>query len=804
MAAKKPRKKRAVGGGVDELDRDAVPQDMDVVIDAEGTSPDEFTPGEAIEIPLEDGSLVIDLNPEPPKKNTKFGDNLAEVLDAATLNDIALTLIDAIQEDDEDRREWLQMRADGLDLLGLKVEGSKSGVGTSAMSAEGQSTVRDPLLAEAIDRFQANAYGELCPAEGPCKAEYYGPETSDADQLADDFQKDFNFYLASGVKGTATEYYPDTRQMLWWVGYASGMFKKVYACPLRERPVSESVDGEYLIVPSNVTDLDNAGRITHVIFMRQSVMRRMQLAGVYRDIPLTTPNPEWTPLDRKKADIVGMDLNQNRPEDQDYTIYECYCELDIPGFEHKDKKGNPTGLPLPYRVAIDKDSRTVLEIRRNWDEKDERQIAKIPFILFPYTTGLSIYGTGLLHRLGNASVALTAMQRELIDAGAFASFPGFLFSKQAGRQLDNNFRVPPGGGAPIDTGGGKIGDAVMPLPYKDPSPALVQMRQQVREEAFRFANMADMPIGEGRQDAPVGTTVALIEQGMKVVSGILKDLHAAQKRELNMLKELFKEDPDALWRNNPRPALGADATARMERWKRALQDCELVPASDPNEPSAMHRAGKAQAILQLTRGDPRYDPTAVDRRVFALLKLGEVEPLLAPPQQGQPDPMMIAQLQLKKRELDIKEQDVRQKGQIAQQQLQSKEQIEAMKMAAGQQPADQDPYKGHELDLKNRALDLQHAKLAVDNHNADADRKSREAIEAMKIAQTVGVHPEADAVVDQQLADMKPFLAAATETGSAPMANGGPTPEIIPPEPDRDRDLAMAITQFLRSYRPRG
>lgn len=803
MAAK-PRKKRAVGGGIDEIAPETVPQDMDVIIDAEGTSPDEFTPGEAIEIPLEDGSLVIDLNPQRPEnKNTKFGDNLAEVLDAGTLNDIAMTLIEAIDEDDEDRREWLQMRADGLDLLGLKVEGAKSGVGTSAMSAEGQSTVRDPLLAEAIDRFQASAYGELCPAEGPCKAEYYGPETADSDSLADDFQKDFNFYLASGVKGTATEYYPDTRQMLWWVGYASGMFKKVYSCPIRRRPVSESVDGEYLIIPSNVTDLDNAGRITQVIFMRQSVMKRMQLLGVYRDVTLGTPNPEWTPLDRKKADITGMDLNQNRPEDQDYTVYECYCELDIPGFEHKDKKGRPTGLPLPYRVAIDKDSRTVLEIRRNWDENDADQKAKIPFILFPYTTGLSIYGTGLLHRLGNASVALTAMQRELIDAGAFASFPGFLFAKQAGRQLDNNFRVPPGGGAPIDTGGGDIRTTIMPLPYKDPSPALVQMRQQVREEAFRFANMADMPIGEGRQDAPVGTTIALIEQGMKVVSGILKDLHAAQKRELNMIKELFKEDPEALWRNNPRPALGGNAEQRKKRWLDALENCELVPASDPNEPSAMHRAGKAEALLKLTRGDPRYDPTAVDRRVFALLKLGEVDPLLSPPQQGQPDPMMVAQLQLKNRELDIKEFAVQQKAQHDQRLLQSKEQIEAMKIAGAQQPGEQDPYKGHELDLKNRALDLQHAKMAVDNYNEDANRKSREAIEAMKIAQTVGVHPEADGVVDQQLAEMKPFLAPATQSGSAPMADGGAA-EIIPPEPDNDRDLAWAITHFLKTYRPRG
>lgn len=799
--AKKPTKKRKAGGG-GVLGAPEVAPEYDVFIGADGEVPEQADATQPIEVQFDDGSVEIDLNPQPEEeKEKKFGDNLAEKIGADILGNIAMTLLDAIEEDVADRAEWLQQRADGLELLGMKIEKSGGSVGSAGAAVAGQIMVRDPILAEAIDRFQANAYAELCPSNGPVKAVNFGPSTADSDKLAKDFAKDFNFYLASGADGTATEYYPDTRQMLWWVGYASGMFKKVYRCPLRSRPVSESVDGEYLIIPSNVSDLQNAGRITHEIRMRQSVMKRMQIAGAYRDVPLQTPNYTPNVVEQAKDDVAGLGHTQGRDEDEDYTVYEVYCELNIPGFEHKDKKGNPTGLPLPYRVAIEKDSRVVLEVRRNWDEDDEDMKAKIPFILFPYATGLSIYGTGLLQRLGNPAIALTAMERELIDAGMFASFPGFLYAKPAGRQLQSDFRVPPGGGAPIDVSATQndISKAVMPLPYKDPSGALVTMRQQIREEAFRFGNMADMPVGEGKQDAPVGTTLALIEQGTKVIGGILKDLHNAQKRELNMLKELFREDPEALWRGNERSALGPDKAKRMERWKQALETCEIVPASDPNVPSDMHRAAKAQMLKQLTMGNPAYDQIAVDRRICEMFNIDDFDALLNPNAPA-PDPMMVAQVQMKAKELQLKEQKMMMDAQNAQRQVDSREQIEAMKIAA-KGTEHKDPFRSHELSLKNRALSIQEAKMVSDSHNAHADRQSREAIEAMKVASTVGVHPEANEVVDEQLAQMRDFLSSGPTT-AAPMAAGGAVNgEILPPE-DNDIDLAVAITQFLRDWRP--
>lgn len=807
--AKKPKKSRKAGGG-GVLGFPQIGQEYEVIIAPEGGEPEIADGSEPIEIQLEDGSVEIDLNPQPElQKDTKFGDNLAEKLPDGILNDIAMTLLEAIEVDEGDRKEWLQQRAEGLDLLGMKIEKpSGGGIGSASTAVQGQIMVRDPILSEAIDRFQANAYAELCPSKGPVKVVNYGSGSSENDKLAKDFEKDFNFYLASGADGTATEYYPDTRAMLWWVGYASGMFKKVYRCPLRQRPVSESVDGEYLIIPSNVTDLQNAGRITHEIRMRPSIMKRMQLAGSYRDVPLQTPNYTPNVLEQAKDDIAGLAHTQAREEDDEYTVYEVYCELNIPGFEHK-QNGKETGLPLPYRVAIDRDSRVVLEIRRNWNEDDESQQAKIPFILFPYATGISIYGTGLLQRLGNQAIALTAMERELIDAGMFASFPGFLYSKPSGRQLNSDFRVPPGGGAPVDTSAtnGDISKAIMPLPYKDPSPALVALRQQIREEAFRYGNMADVPVGEGKQDAPVGTTLALIEQGTKVVSGVLKDLHAAQKRELNMLKELFREDPTPLWNGNRRPSMGADEQERRRKWEEALEHCELTPASDPNVPSDMHRAAKAQMLKQLTMGNPMYNQIAVDRRICDMFNIDDFDALLAPPQQMQPDPMLVAQIQLKAQELQMKQQKMQLDAKNQQAQLQSREGIEAMKIAA-QGTEHKDPLRSHELELKNRALSLQQAQMVVDSRDSQADRQSREAIEAMKIAATVGVHPEANEIVDEQLKQMEGFLQPAAKSAQSSgqpggMSDGGPVNgEVLPPSSE-DVDLAIAITRFLRDYQAR-
>jgi hypothetical protein len=532
--------------------------------------------------------------------------------------------------------------------------------------------------------------------------------------------------------------------MLWWTYLASGTFKKVYKCPLRRRPVSEYVAGTDLIVPTNATDLKNAGRITHEVQMRRSVLKRMQIAGVYKNIDLGEPMPQQVnAVDQKVANIEGRKAQPQRQEDEDYTIYECYCELDIAGFEHKEEgESKPSGLPLPYRVTLEADSRKILEIRRNWDEDDEEDYtANIPFILFPFSTGLSrIYGSGLGHMGGNIAAALTALLRIAIDSGMAAVYPALIKAKGTGRQLNNEITAPPGSCVEIDTGGLPIQGAVMGMPYTNGIPALIPMITDLRTTGQRMLGSADLPVGEGNQDAQVGTILATIEQAVKVLSGVHKALHAAQSEEFRQLVRLFKDDPEALWRGNRRPAMGTDKTMRLQKFKQAIENSEIVPQADPNVPSEMHRKLLALGFKQLTMGNPAYDPVKVDRYVAKMAyKMGdqEFDSFLAPPQQAPPDPKIIAA----KAAADSKALAEQTKLQVAAMQQKSKDNDAQLK-------AQDSAIRGH-VDL----LKLQ---------NAAADRESQENLAmvntAKEIIQATSVHPETEGAVDSQLHQWLPMM----------------------------------------------
>lgn len=658
-------------------------------------------------IPHDDGSIIVDFNPPAEFEDDFNGDdpnaNLARGLPDAVLSSIAEELLDGINADEDSRSEWIGIRTRGLDMLGLKVEDPASSVSASSAPLEGMSRVRDPLMLEAVLRFQANAQGEMLPASGPVKVVDYGDGSSTTDGLATALEKDLNFYLTS----TATEYYPDSRRMYFETGFSGMAFKKVYRCPLRRRPVSEMVSASDLIVSNDITDLRNASRITHQITMRPSVMKRMQILGVYRDVELQQPQPDPDPIKDKVNRIQGIQSRAERPQDQSYTVFECYCELDIPGFEHKDEQGNETGLPLPYRVTIEKDSRQILEIHRNWAEDDEDYLAKIPFVAFPYVTGLGFYGIGMMQILGNLTNALTALTREGIDSGLFANFPGFLIEQAASRQMTNQFRVAPGGGLPVDTGGKAIKDAIMPLPYKEMGAATIQLTSSLRDLGQRLGGTADTPVGEGKQDAPVGTTLALIEQATKVEGAVHKALHAAQAEEFRQLCELFREDPESLWRNNKRPALAKDVAKFMD----ALDRCDVVPQADPNVASQMQRVMTANAIRQMAQTAPpgMYNMVAIEKRCLDMMKVENTDDLFMPPQAPpappQPDPLKIAELQ-----------------------------------------------------VKNKVADTNRMKVVSDAENKKADRESKQNIEVLKLAQTAAVHPESAPVVDQQINALGPFL----------------------------------------------
>lgn len=662
----------------------------------------------AVEIPHEDGSILIDFSPEiaPEIDAQKHDANLALKLDEWELSGIAEDLLDGIMSDDESRSEWIEQRTRGIDMLGLKIEQPRSSSSTSTAPLDGMSVYRDPTLNEAVLRFQANAQGEMLPAAGPVKAVNYGQGDTVSDKLAEALEKDLNFYLTT----TATEYYPDTRRMFYWTGFSGLAFKKVYRCPLRRRPVSESVDATDLIVSDTVTDLRNAQRITHQISMRYSTLKRMQILGVYRDCDLSIPTPSEQNSVKDKIDQVQGISRSQRPQDQPYTIYECYCELDIPGFEHKED-GEVTGLPLPYRVTIEKDSRQILEIRRNWKEDDEDFQPKIPFVAYPYATGLGFYGIGLLHILGNLTMALTALTREAIDAGMFANFPGGLISKQNSRQMQNEMRAGPGAFVPIETGDKPIRDMVMPFPYKEAGPGHMSLIDMLRGQAQRVGGAAEIGVGEGKQDAPVGTTLALIEQATKIEGAVHKALHAAQSEEFKLLCELFQEDPEALWRGNKRPALGAfSGIDKIAVFKAALDRCDIVPKADPNVPSHMHRVMKANAIRQMAMSAPpgMYNLKAVDERSMGMMDIDSPHELFAPPQPQQPPPI--------------------------------------------------DPIAMAEAQAKLMSAQTQQAKVVMDADNKAADRQTRRDIEVLKLASSLAVHPESNRIVDEQIVQLSPLM----------------------------------------------
>lgn len=601
--------------------------------------------GGALSVPTEDGGVTIDFDPPATERarRAKFYDNLAEDLGEAELGLIANELLEAIEADEQSRADWLDTVSKGLDLLGLKLEDPKSA------PVEGQSRVKHPILLEAVLRFQANARGELLPATGPVKIRNDFPASPDipipadqtvhqTDEMATALETDFNHYLTAVAK----EYVPDTDRMLFQVGFSGAGVKKVYNCPIRRRPVAETINPSDFIVHNSATDLSNAGRITHRILMRPATIKRMQIVGAYRDIPLSMHSfPDLNEVDQKIAEIDGINPQPTlwKPEDISQEILECYCELDIPGYEHKDEKGKVTGLRVPYKVTLHKEGRQILEIRRNYDEDDPLCMPREYFVFYSFVPGLGFWPIGLLHILGNATVALTAAWRECLDAGMFASFPGFLYAKQAGRQLTNQFRVPPGGGIGLDVGMGRISDMVMPLPYKEPGAAMINFIQRVEELSQRVGGTAEMSVGEGKQEAPVGTTLALIEQATKSMDAVHKRMHDAQAKEFQLLKERFREDPEAFWRHNKKPRV----QWATDTFLRALDQAELVPVADPNNPTGLHRVAKAAALLQMAKEFPQlFNAMDAVKKAARIAKIDVEGVMNAEPAPPPPDPKLLA------------------------------------------------------------------------------------------------------------------------------------------------------------------
>jgi hypothetical protein len=736
----------------------------DVMVEIEEGAPKHQTDdkGNIVRIEHEDGSVSISLDGRPvdeasdAERAANWFGNLVEDIDQGSLNMIADDLLRGVQDDLDSRQDWIEDRAQGIKLLGLKIELPQLQGAADGAPVDGMSRVRHPLLLEAVLRFQANSRSEMLPTDGPVKVRVDSVGTTmQQDFLAEALEKDLNAYLTAVAK----EYYPDTDRMLFMLGFGGTAFKKVYFCPLRGRPVSETVDADDLIVNNAATTLEDAKRVTHRVFMRSSTVKRLQILGVYRDIDLSTPRMEQhDAVQREKADQQGVSIEARNPDDRDREIYEVYCELDVPGLEHK-YKGKITGLEIPYRVTIDVSSREVLSIVRNYDEPTGDEGNELPearnnFVKYTFVPGMGFYDIGLLHILGNTTNAVTAAWREMLDAGMYANFPGFLMADTGARQNTNLFRVPPGGGALVKTGGMPINQAIMPLPYKEPGQALFNLTQNIVEAGQRVGGTSELNVGEGRQDAPVGTTLALIDQATKVMNAVHKRMHASQADEFQLLVRCFREHPDSFWKKLKGPSLQWNE----QIFNQAVNDYELVPQADPNTASHTQRVMKIMALKQLQQANPgMFDAVAIDKAALRAMGWSNPEQFIAAPAPPVPPP----EAQAKMAELQIKKQDADTKQMLAQAKIaETQAKIQSEGSPEGT-PLDQNKlidFQIKQAEMQQKDADLQMKKMDItsrlqiermnekdnelDNWNRRMDRESSERIAAVKLAQDVMKTPD--------------------------------------------------------------
>lgn len=728
-------------------------------------APDIDESGHILRINHGDGSITVSLDGKPldgaaanDEPLAWFG-NLAERIDDDELARITEELLQGVADDLQSRQEWIEDRAHGVKLLGLKIELPNVQGASDGAPVEGMSKVRHPLLLEAVLRFQANARSELLPTDGPVKIrnDSTSPDLTQ-DQMATALETDFNHYLTT----VATEYYPDTDRMLFMTGFGGTGFKKVYTCPLRNRPVSESVDADDLIVNQSATDLANAQRVTHRAMLRPSVVKRMQIMSVYRDIPLGDARmPQSDALQEEQRAQQGIaEDTMRRPEDREREIYEISCELDIKGFEHKHK-GKETGLRIPYIATIDVSDRVSLRIERNFDEETkDLPIARERYVKYPFVPGMGFYDIGLLHILGNTTNAITAAWREMLDCGMYANFPGFLMQDIGGRQNTNIFRVPPGGGAPVKTNGVPIKEAVMPLPYSTQQmPATMQLVQDMAETGRRIGGTAEVQVGEGRADVPVGTTMAMIEQAVKVMNAVHKRMHAAQAKEFQLLKREFREHPESFFQRGCKSKTSWDKA----KFLAALNNCDLVPQADPNTSSSGQRLLKVQALMMLSQQMPTlYDPIKI--HMAALMALGWSNPdeFFVPPQaRAAPPPQLVQmQAQMKNEQAETQAKVTESQARMVEAQARDKDvtakvetghyapKPEKSNGVAGPEPETTlDIAKAHatvlDAETRQREVAVREQEAATENQNRDQDRLASEREAAIALAGDVIKRPTA-------------------------------------------------------------
>ncbi len=698
-------------------------------------------PDEATSIELDDGSVVVNIGPpaRKSKEDQEFDDNLALEMSETELGSIADRLLRLIDSDNTARKEWLDAGAEGMKIMGMKIEPMRTNGADGSAPLEGMSNIRAVELCEAVVRFGANAFAELCPVDGPAKFTQIGKATPELDDRADDLESMINDYLID----VDQPYIPDTDAMLPRVGLEGSVFKKVYHDPILRRPVSRAVYGDDLIIDNSATSLFDAKRITHRVFMGKSTVQRMVIVGAYRDVELGSSQPmtDKSPQQRQQEEISGVTMRDSFEEDDSpYELYECYCELDLPGFEHEGDDKEPDGLAIPYKVVIAKEAKTIVEIRRNWAENDDMCLPKQWFVQFPFIRGFGVYCIGLSHLLGNVTNGITAMLREFIDAGMFANFPGLVGDKDVLRQNSNINRVPPAGILGLETGGRPIQQVVMALPYKSPDAVFAASIQQLQQTAQRLGGTADVMVGEGRQDAPVGTTLALIEQAIKPLLATHKRLCQAQGQELQLLVQRIKEDVEGFLRCVPEWA---------DRWTpesllAILKSRKIVPRADPNTASHLQRMLRNAGLYQIAKDEPAaFNVLRIRQMVIRGLGFADPDQFLNPnPQGAPPDPKALAaqtgaqadliDAQTKAAELEFKKTNLTTEDQNRDLDRQSKMSIAGMQLKREQliqQGESVRSESGNQKDLAQAHMNSQTqvAKTSID-HQQDSAEAARDRI----------------------------------------------------------------------------
>ena len=567
------------------------------------------------EVDLKIGDMEIQMGGDDTED---FNANLAEYIPDSVLLQIGSQLLEDFQTDIDSRRDWIQTYVDGLELLGLKIE-------ERSEPWEGACGVYHPVLAEAVIKFQSETIMETFPAAGPVKGEIICKETQDKKDACERVVDDMNYQLTDVMQ----EFRPEHERMLWGVGLSGNGFKKVYVDPALDRQVSMYVPAEDLVVPYGSASLEAAERITHVMRKTENELQRLIYEGFYRDINLGSPDNVLDEIEKKIAEKLGF----RATTDDRFKVLEMHVHLDLEGFEHEDKHGMPTGIALPYVVTIEKSNGAILAIRRNWDPDDKTYQKRQHFVHYGYIPGFGFYHFGLIHLIGAFAKSGTSILRQLVDAGSLSNLPGG-FKTRGLRVKGDDTPIAPGEFRDVDVPSGTMKDNIMPLPYKEPSQTLMALLNQIVEEGRRFASSGDLKASDMSSQSPVGTTLAILERTLKVMSAIQARIHFSMKQEFKLLKKIIADYAPEDY--SYEPSTGHQAARRSD-----YEMVNIIPVSDPNAATMSQKVVQYQAALQLSQTAPQlYNLPYLHRQMLEVIGIKNLEKLVPMPEDMTPvDPV---------------------------------------------------------------------------------------------------------------------------------------------------------------------